>query len=63
MNDTKFVVRWILFIGGGEDFSGTTWAMMCDLLGNAISNNHEQWKFSIRSFSVLECRYFEYKVA
>jgi len=57
----KFFVRWILSIWGKEEFSGTIQTMMYDLLWNVISNNHEQWKFPIRSFSVLECQYFRKK--
>ena len=54
----QIFVRWILFTRGKEEFSGTIWTMMYDLLWNVISNNHEQCKFTIHSLSILECQYF-----
>ena len=60
MNDTNFV-RWILFTVGKEEFYGTMCTTMYDLLWNVISNKHEQWKFLIRSLSILECQYFRIK--
>ena len=58
----QFCVRWILFTGGKEEFSGTTWTTIYDLLWNAISMNHEQCKFSIHSISIIECQYFQIKI-